>query len=1466
MLRYRSLAGLVGSGLLMFSVGTAFGVDWPQWRFDGYHTATTPEELPENLELKWVMNLPKTVPAWDNQKEVYCYGGPGERVPNMLAFDVAYQPVVAGNTMFYNSPNNDRITAVNCANGQERWRFYAQGPIRFAPLVFNGKVYFGSDDGYLYCVRASNGRLLWKEKLGPDNRKVMGNDRLISKWCVRGAPMLPGETVQFENVQYAVWHERLAAAVANSTFTISAADDDLEEKLSDGSMDVGSSDLELAYEGEGMSSPQIVGMRFSSEFLRIPSGATIDEAFVQFVVDETKGGTEPCVVTIYGEASDNSAPLSGDANNLSSRTRTTASVEWTVPAWTTVGDNGADQRTPDLSPIIKEITSRTGWQADGAITILIYGKDGTGLRCAESYDSGDEIAPYLKISSQQMTIDSVTNRPEQFITVNNPDGATIYVASGLYPMEGTFVRAINPKNGAVLWTNDGSLGYMTQPHGTADGFNGVSPQGYLCAAGDSKLVVPNGRGMPAVFDRLNGSMDYYKLGSASKQVCGYHVVGGATAFHNRARSYDLETGNSIGGTPLMQNENDVAIMAGSRMYTAGQLFEEEVAGATETTIEASDGSFSATVDGRVITLVAANGNLLASTDAGKIYCFAARHGHGHGCTPREITPPVKKTHIPGNYRAIARQILSDAGYRDGSKGICIINGLLQGYLLEYLARETDLTVIGFDGNEAKIAAIRQRLDNAGLYGRKAHLIAEEFDDARVPSYIASIIISERERFPRENAELVKDVFRVLRPYGGTAFMPVRQQLARMVLADQSNAVVDGRFLTRIRKAGSLPNTDQWTHNNANAAKTAFAKDYTVKLPLGMTWFGGSADNTNDEMLPRHGHGMIPLVAGGRIFQEGHDVLRAVDLYTGRVLWKKEIPNLGQYSDYTGHEAGHQGLGNNLIALGDKVYVLGSQNRCGFSTSCLVLDAATGMTLNEFYLPEGVAWGTIYVDGDYLVTTSDLLQFDPFVQDCYTRFADAGEPVGPGDLRSRNGSMGLKLFVLNRHTGEMIWQRDAASGFFHNAMAIGNGKVFVVDQTLKQAIDVMSRVGVAPPEMTTSALYALDITSGNVVWSKTTPEDNIFGTWLSYSADHDKLVEAQAKRSDYYNDEGCNKMAVYDASTGDVIWKQLDRSYSGGPVMLDDELIRTNGYTFNAINLLTGDIVTVPNPITGIEAEITGQKHYGCTFATGCPNLLVMRSGGGGYVDIEHNAGFGNFTAFKTGCTPSLVPAEGVVASPEYTRTCGCSYQLQTSCVMVHEPENEVWLSNQNMAAQMRSLSGKFLNVGLNFGAPGDRFDADGTMWLDFPQGETEAGFSSYSMPIDVAVSDADARYIRHHSGSVKGDNSWVAASAVEAGGTIVLTMDAEGSEAQAYTIDLIFAETEGKNAGERVFSVAVNGVSTGTVDIAAEAGKSKVLVKTLEGVMVGSELTIELSGTIGTPVLSGIRAVRSDLVEMGMNK
>jgi hypothetical protein len=163
-------------------------------------------------------------------------------------------------------------------------------------------------------------------------------------------------------------------------------------------MDVGSSDLEMPYEGTGQDNPQIIGLRFVG--VPVPSGATITEAWVQFQVDETKGGTDPVNLIIQGELSSDAAEFGSDALAVSSKTTTAAQVSWSVPDWTSVGDNGPDQRTPSLVPIIQEIVNQSGW-AGGSIVLIIKddpANPSVGVRCAEA-GPGDDAA-LLHISYQ----------------------------------------------------------------------------------------------------------------------------------------------------------------------------------------------------------------------------------------------------------------------------------------------------------------------------------------------------------------------------------------------------------------------------------------------------------------------------------------------------------------------------------------------------------------------------------------------------------------------------------------------------------------------------------------------------------------------------------------------------------------------------------------------------------------------------------------------------------------------------------------------------------------------------------------------------------------------------------------------------------------------------------------------------------------------------------------------------------
>lgn len=114
-----------------------------------------------------------------------------------MQFDAGYEPVVLGGTMFVASSGNDRVTALDVDTGEEKWRFYTGGPVRLAPVAWKERVFFGSDDGHLYCLGAADGRLIWKFRAVPSVRKLLGDGRLISVWPVRGGPVLDDGKIYF---------------------------------------------------------------------------------------------------------------------------------------------------------------------------------------------------------------------------------------------------------------------------------------------------------------------------------------------------------------------------------------------------------------------------------------------------------------------------------------------------------------------------------------------------------------------------------------------------------------------------------------------------------------------------------------------------------------------------------------------------------------------------------------------------------------------------------------------------------------------------------------------------------------------------------------------------------------------------------------------------------------------------------------------------------------------------------------------------------------------------------------------------------------------------------------------------------------------------------------------------------------------------------------------------------------------
>ncbi|MBI1315838.1 hypothetical protein GC167_03140 [bacterium] len=177
---------------------------------------------------------------------------------------------------------------------------------------------------------------------------------------------------------------------------VTASFDDAEERganatSSVGAIDLTSSDLELTRDGSS-TGDQFIGMRFTG--VNIPQGAIIQNAYIQFQVDETPN--EAGTVTFEVQDADNPSGFTATAFSISSRPRVAGvSVDWTnIPTWTVVGQQGPDQRTPDLKTLVQAIVNRSGWASGNA---MVFIASGTGKRTAEAYDGDASGAPKLVV-------------------------------------------------------------------------------------------------------------------------------------------------------------------------------------------------------------------------------------------------------------------------------------------------------------------------------------------------------------------------------------------------------------------------------------------------------------------------------------------------------------------------------------------------------------------------------------------------------------------------------------------------------------------------------------------------------------------------------------------------------------------------------------------------------------------------------------------------------------------------------------------------------------------------------------------------------------------------------------------------------------------------------------------------------------------------------------------------------------
>lgn len=177
------------------------------------------------------------------------------------------------------------------------------------------------------------------------------------------------------------------------TSRISSSTDDAEQRVDIGTMYLINSVLQMFRSINSNGRLMYWGLRFTN--INVPQGASIQSATITYRAQASSNFDDPSGHTFYGQADDNPSTFTATPSNISVRARTSASVDWVVPKWT----SNTDFASPDLSTIIQEIVNRSGWKSNNALVII--GQTTVAQnRVAHSFDSPDfsAFAPLLSIS------------------------------------------------------------------------------------------------------------------------------------------------------------------------------------------------------------------------------------------------------------------------------------------------------------------------------------------------------------------------------------------------------------------------------------------------------------------------------------------------------------------------------------------------------------------------------------------------------------------------------------------------------------------------------------------------------------------------------------------------------------------------------------------------------------------------------------------------------------------------------------------------------------------------------------------------------------------------------------------------------------------------------------------------------------------------------------------------------------
>jgi len=136
--------------------------DWPTYRHDAARSGRTTTTVPTELRHTWRAEI-------------------GGRLTS---------PVIANGRVYVASVDAHAVRALDEATGRGLWSHTAGARVDSPPTIWSDRVIFGSADGHVTCLRASDGELVWRFRAAPEDLRLTAWEQVESVWPVHGSVLI----------------------------------------------------------------------------------------------------------------------------------------------------------------------------------------------------------------------------------------------------------------------------------------------------------------------------------------------------------------------------------------------------------------------------------------------------------------------------------------------------------------------------------------------------------------------------------------------------------------------------------------------------------------------------------------------------------------------------------------------------------------------------------------------------------------------------------------------------------------------------------------------------------------------------------------------------------------------------------------------------------------------------------------------------------------------------------------------------------------------------------------------------------------------------------------------------------------------------------------------------------------------------------------------------------------------------